>query len=540
MTSEYLLKYIFYRNKLSLIKNKLIVNKEIVIRSINSAVDFAVLHDGKLIELQKEKDNNKFNVGDIFIAKIKKTITGLNAAFVNVGYEKDAFLHYHDLGPKVKTLMKFTKLVSDGKITNYSLEKINFEKEIDKQGKIDDVLSPNQTILTQIIKEPISTKGPRISSELSFAGRFLVLIPFSNRISVSQKIKSKKERDRLKKLIEEFRPKGFGVIIRTVAQGKKIAELEKDLQSMYNQWLTLCSKINGAKTPSRILSELNRSSSILRDLFDDQFKGVYCNDKNLCYELKDYIQQIAPKKKSVVKFYKSDKPIFEHFKIERQIKSAFGRTVSMSKGAYLIIEHTEALHVIDVNSGNRSNKSENQEDTALEVNLIAATEIARQLRLRDMGGIIVVDFIDMLRHENRRKLFNHFKSEMESDRAKHKILPPSKIGLIQMTRQRVRPEMNIVTKEDNPNGIGKVEAPIVVIDKINNSLEKIINNTYVTKKNLKLHVHPFIAAYLTKGLFSKRVKWLIKYKKWIKIIPRDAYTYLHYRFFNAKGKINNY
>ncbi len=212
------------------------MNKEIVIRSINSAVDFAVLHDGKLIELQKEKDNNKFNVGDIFIAKIKKTITGLNAAFVNVGYEKDAFLHYHDLGPKVKTLLKFTKLVSDGKITNYSLEKINFEKEIDKQGKIDDVLSPNQTVLTQIIKEPISTKGPRISSELSFAGRFLVLIPFSNRISVSQKIKSKKERDRLKKLIEEFRPKGFGVIIRTVAQGKKIAELEKDLQSMYNQW----------------------------------------------------------------------------------------------------------------------------------------------------------------------------------------------------------------------------------------------------------------------------------------------------------------
>ena len=346
---------------------------------INSAVDFAVLHDGRLIELQKEKDNNKFNVGDIFIAKIKKTITGLNAAFVNVGYDKDAFLHYHDLGPKVKTLLKFTKLVSEGKITNYSLEKFNFEKEIDKKGKIDDVLSPNLTILAQIIKEPISTKGPRISSELSFAGRFLVLIPFSNRISISQKIKSKKERDRLKKLIEENRPKGFGVIIRTVAQGKKIAELEKDLQGLYNQWLKLCGKINGAKIPSRILSELNRSSSILRDLFDDQFKGIYCNNKELCYELKDYIQQIAPKKKSVIKYYKSDKPIFEHFNIERQIKSAFGRTVSMSKGAYLIIEHTEALHVIDVNSGNRSNKSENQEETALEVNLIAATEIARQL-----------------------------------------------------------------------------------------------------------------------------------------------------------------
>ena len=516
------------------------MNKEIVIRSINSVVDFAVLHDGKLIELHKEDENSKFKVGDIYIAKVKKTISGLNAAFVDVGYEKDAFLHYFDLGPKVRTLLKYLRLVKDGKITNYTLENFNFEKEIDKSGKIEDILTPNQTILTQIIKEPISTKGPRISSELSFAGRFLVLIPFSNRISISQKIKSKKEKDRLKSLITEFKPKGFGVIIRTVAQGKKTSELNKDLQSQFNQWLNLCKKINGAKTPSRILSELNRSSSVLRDLFDDQFKGVYSNDKSLCYELKDYIQQIAPKKNSIVKFYKSDKPIFEHFKIERQIKSSFGRTVSMSKGAYLIIEHTEALHVIDVNSGNRSNKSENQENTALEVNLIAASEIARQLRLRDMGGIIVIDFIDMIKHENRIKLFNHFKSEMENDRAKHKILPPSKIGLIQMTRQRVRPEMNIKTIEDNPNGIGKVEAPIVMIDKINNSLERILNNKFITKSKLKLHVHPFIAAYLTKGLISQRVRWYLKYKSWVKVIPRDAYTYLHYRFFNIKGKINNY
>ena len=343
------------------------MNKELIVRSINSAVDYALLQEGRLIELQREKDNNKFGVGDIFISKIKKTISGLNASFVDVGYEKDAFLHYHDLGPRVKSLIKFTNLVSDGKITNYSLEKFKFEKEIEKQGKIDDVIKANQNLLVQIIKEPISTKGPRISSELSFAGRFLVLIPFSNRISVSQKIRSKDERNRLKDLIEEFRPKGFGVIIRTVAQGKKTAELSKDLQGLYNQWINLCKKINGSKVPSRILSELNRGSSILRDVFDEKFKGVYCNDKSLCYELKDYIEQIAPDKNSIVKYYKSDTPIFEHFSIERQIKSAFGRTVSMSKGAYLIIEHTEALHVVDVNSGNRSNKSSNQEETALEV-----------------------------------------------------------------------------------------------------------------------------------------------------------------------------
>lgn len=516
------------------------MNKEIIIRSINSAVDFALLHDGKLIELHKEKDNSKFNVGDIFIAKIKKTITGLNAAFLNVGYEKDAFLHYHDLGPRVKSLIKFTNLVQEGKLKNFSLAKFNLEKEIDKKGTIESVIKPNQTLLVQIIKEPISTKGPRISSELSFAGRFLVLIPFSNRVSVSQKIRSKEEKKRLKTLIDEIKPKGFGVIVRTVAQGKKTAELKTDLQNLKKQWISLCKKIIGAKTPSLMLNELNRTSSILRDLFDDSFTGVYSNNKDLCYEVKDYIKQIAPKKKSVVKYYKSDTPIFEHFKIERQIKTAFGRTVSMSKGAYLIIEHTEALHVIDVNSGNRSNKSSNQEETALEVNLIAATEIARQLRLRDMGGIIVIDFIDMTVAENRRKLFNHFKTEMESDRAKHKVLPPSKIGLIQMTRQRVRPEMNISTKEDNPNGIGKIEAPIVVIDKIENSLEKILKNSYVSKSKLKLHVHPFVAAYLNKGLVSIQLKWFFKYNHWIKIIPRDSYTYLHYRFFNAKGKINNY
>ncbi len=512
------------------------MNKEIVIRSINSAVDFAVLHDGRLIELQKEKDNNKFNVGDIFIAKIKKTITGLNAAFVNVGYEKDAFLHYHDLGPKVKTLLKFTKLVSEGKITNYSLEKFNFEKEIDKKGKIDDVLSPNLTILAQIIKEPISTKGPRISSELSFAGRFLVLIPFSNRISISQKIKSKKERDRLKKLIEENRPKGFGVIIRTVAQGKKIAELEKDLQGLYNQWLKLCGKINGAKIPSRILSELNRSSSILRDLFDDQFKGIYCNNKELCYELKDYIQQIAPKKKSVIKYYKSDKPIFEHFNIERQIKSAFGRTVSMSKGAYLIIEHTEALHVIDVNSGNRSNKSENQEETALEVNLIAATEIARQLRLRDMGGIIVVDFIDMNQAENRKKLFTAMKDFMKEDRAKHKVLPPSRFGLIEITRQRVRPEMNIKTVESCPacNGKGEVEATVLIVDEIEDKLNHAL--TVDKEKQVSICVHPFIAAYLCAGFYSIRMKWFFKYGKWVKIRPIYAYHLIQYAMFDKNDE----
>ena len=511
------------------------VNKELIIRSGHDAVDFALLKDGKLIELHKEEEKNSdFLVGDIFIAKIRKPVAGLNAAFVNVGFEKDAFLHYHDLGPGLASYLKFIKLVSAGKIKDFSLKNFQFEKEIDKDGAISDILSANQSILVQVVKEPISTKGPRISSELSFAGRFLVLVPFSDRISISQKIEEKEEKDRLKKLVHAVKPKGFGVIVRTVAEGKKTAELEKDLQNLLNRWTAMCKKLPTAHHPSKVLGELNKASSILRDVFNDTFTGIHIDDEELYQQTKDYLAEIAPTKQNIVKLYQSnDIPIFEKYHIERQIKTSFGRTVSMSKGAYLIIEHTEALHVIDVNSGNRSNKATNQEDTALEVNMIAAGEIARQLRLRDMGGIIVIDFIDMQNPDNRQVLFNFLREEMSDDKAKHKILPPSKFGLVQITRQRVRPEVNIETREENPNNLtSDIDAPIQIIDKITFALEKIIQD----HKKVKLNVHPFVAAYLKKGFPSLRSKWFFEHKKWVKIIPRDAYTYLEFHFYDNHGK----
>ncbi len=511
------------------------MNKELIIRSSSDDVDFALLKDGKLIELQKEGDDNKFSVGDVFIAKIRKPVAGLNAAFVNVGYEKDAFLHYHDLGPKLPSVLKFIKRVSTGKLKDYSLKNFPFEKDIDKHGNIAETIKPNQSLLVQIVKEPISTKGPRISSELSIAGRYLVLVPFSDRISISQKIQSKEEKDRLKRLVKSITPKGFGVIVRTVAEGKKVAELDKDLQNLYDRWTTMCQKLQKAHHPSKVLGEMNKASSILRDIFNDTFSSITVDDETLYEQIKDYLHEIAPKKESIVKLHQSKVPIFEKHGIERQIKTSFGRTVSMSKGAYLVIEHTEALHVIDVNSGNRSNKAKNQEDTALEVNLIAATEMARQLRLRDMGGIIVVDFIDMGKAENRRQLFEHLKEEMKDDRAKHKILPPSKFGLIQITRQRVRPEMNIKTRESNPNNINgkEVEAPIGIVSKIKHDLDQIIKKDY---KSVTLNTHPFIAAFLTKGIPSIRSKWFFEHKKWLKILPRDAYTYLEYHFKDKNGK----
>lgn len=510
------------------------MNKELIIRSNSDTVDFALLKDGKLIELHREREEESgFQVGDIFVAKIRKPVAGLNAAFVNVGFEKDAFLHYHDLGPNLKTLLKFSKLVSAGKLKDYSLKNLPFEEEIDKDGTITEVLSANQSLLVQIVKEPISTKGPRISSELSLAGRYVVLVPFSNRISISQKIESKEEKERLKRLVQSIKQKGFGVIVRTVAEGKKVAEIDKDLQNLMAKWNAMCKKLVTAHHPSKILGEDNRASSILRDVFNDTFTGIHTDDEDLYYQAKDYLQEIAPSKVSIVKHYQSKElPLFEKYNIERQIKTSFGKTVSMSKGAYLIIEHTEALHVIDVNSGNRSNKAQNQEDTALEVNMIAAAEIARQLRLRDMGGIIVVDFIDMGNPENRKKLYDFLREEMSDDKAKHKILPPSKFGLIQITRQRVRPEVNIKTREEDPNNENaEIEAPILVVDKIKASLERIIKDN----KKVVLNAHPFVAAYLTQGFPSLRTKWFLEHKKWIKIIPRDAYTYLEYHFFDDKG-----
>jgi ribonuclease G len=510
------------------------VSYELFIRSSSQEVDFALLKDGKLVELHKENEDTKFSVGDIYLAKVRKTVPGLNAAFVNVGYEKDAFLHYHDLGPRVNSLVTFIKRVSTGKLRDFTLKDFPLEKEIDKNGSVSQVLKSNQSLLVQIVKEPISTKGPRISSELSIAGRYIVLVPFSDRVSVSQKIESKEEKNRLIRLIKSIRPKGFGVIIRTVAEGKKVAELDRDLQNLVDRWTAMCKKLRGAHHPSKVLSELDRGASILRDIFNDQFSAIHIDDETLYLQIKDYIQEIAPKQENIVRLYDSKVPIFEKFGIERQIKTSFGKTVSSTRGTYLVIEHTEAMHVIDVNSGNRSSKSRSQEETALEVNMIAASEVARQLRLRDMGGIIVVDFIDMGKAPNRKKLYNHLRDEMSDDRAKHKILPPSKFGLVQITRQRVRPEMNIKTREENPNvgTDGEIEAPIIQVQRITEDLERLFKKDY---KKLTLNTHPFIAAFLTKGFPSVRTKWFMKHKKWVNIQPRDAYTYLEYHFYDKDG-----
>jgi ribonuclease G len=510
-----------------------VANKDLIIYVGVSEVSLALLEDKQLIELNKEKRNIRFSVGDVYLGKVKKIMPGLNAAFVNVGYERDAFLHYLDLGAQFRTQLKYytTAVQRQGRVS--PLNKIKSEEDIDKDGKITDVLNAGQTVLVQITKEPISTKGPRLASEISLAGRNLVLIPFSDKVSISSKIESAEEKNRLKTLVQSIKPKNYGVIVRTVAEGKKVATLDAELKELVKRWESAFNSIKKeTKTPRLFIGEMNRTSTILRDMLNVTFNSIHVNDPVFAEDVRRYIREIAPEKEKIVKVYQGTLPIFDHFGVNKQIKALFGKTVSFKHGAYLIIEHTEALHVIDVNSGNRSRSGNDQEANALEVNMEAATEIARQLRLRDMGGIIVVDFIDMQSADNKQLLYDKMKEIMGNDRTKHNILPLSKFGLMQITRQRVRPEMNIVTDEKCPScqGTGQTRPTILFTDDLEKALAFIVDK--IKTRSIILNVHPYVASFLKKGIFPLYRKWNFKYKIFLKVQAVTSYHMLEYHFYD--------
>jgi len=468
------------------------------------------------------------------VGKVKKLMPALNAAFVNVGHKKDAFLHYLDLGVEFNSLLYFQKQVEDKKKIP-QVQRMKLQPDIDKDGSITDVLKVGQEILVQIAKEPISTKGPRLTSEISFAGRFMVLIPFLNRVSVSQKIKSREERARLRQLVQSIKPKNYGVIIRTNAEGKRVADLDAELKALVKRWEDNIGKIQKAKAPTLVYEETGRTVALLRDIFSPSFEQIHVNDKDVSKELSEYVSLIAPDRKNVVRNYRGGLPILDNFGITKQVKSLFGKTVTFKNGAYLIIEHTEALHVIDVNSGNRNKSKLGQEESAYEVNLAAAEEIARQLRLRDMGGIIVIDFIDMSKGEHRNKLLSKMQELMSKDRAKHNILPLSKFGLMQITRQRVRPEMEIATSEVCPTcfGKGKIKSSILFTDTLEGKIDYLVKKLKV--KKFSLHIHPYVAAYVQQGLFSLKYRWRKKFNAGIRIIPDQNLGFLQYVFYDKDG-----
>lgn len=510
------------------------MTSELVVDVQSKEITIAVLEDKKLVELQQESLEGSFAVGNIYMGKVKKLMPALNAAFVDVGHKKDAFLHYLDLGVEFNSILYFQKLVEDKKKIP-QLQKMKLQPDINKEGSISDILKVGQEILVQVAKEPISTKGPRLTAEISFAGRFMVLIPFIDRVSVSQKIKSREERGRLRQLIQSIKPKNFGVIIRTNAEGKRVADLDAELKVLVKKWEDNIGKIQKAKAPTLIYEETGRTVALLRDIFSPSFEQIHVNDREVARQIAEYVSIIAPERKNIVKEYNGALPILDNFGITKQIKSLFGKTVTFKNGAYLIIEHTEALHVVDVNSGNRNKSKLGQEDSAYEVNVAAAEEIARQLRLRDMGGIIVIDFIDMSKAEHRNKLFSRMQELMANDRAKHNILPLSKFGLMQITRQRVRPEMEVTTSEVCPTcfGKGKIKSSILFTDTLEGKIDYLANNLKV--KKFSLHIHPYVAAYVQQGLFSLKYKWKKKFNVGMKIIPDQKLGFLQYIFYDPEG-----
>ena len=511
------------------------MKSELIVNVSPTDISTALLEDGRLVALQKEKRDAAFAVGNLYVAKVKKLMPGLNAAFVNVGYDKDAFLHYLDLGSQFSSYSQFVKEAFENKNKAADISKAKRLPDIDKHGTITDVVEQGQQIIVQVEKEPISSTGPRLPTEISFTGRYMVITPFGDKISISQKIKSSEEKQRLRKIIESIRPKNFGVIIRTSAEGKKVAELNHEMKTLVKSWEDALAKAQRSEAPALIYEEESRAVGEIRDIFSPSFENIYVNDADVFDQIHNYVSLIAREKSDIVKLYTSDAPIFDHFNITKQIKTSFGKTVSFKSGAYLIIESTEALHVIDVNSGNRSKNSDNQESNALDVNLRAADEIARQLRLRDMGGIIVIDFIDMALSEHNQQLYEHMRKAMAGDRARHNILPLSKFGLMQITRQRVRPALDIVTSESCPscNGKGEVQPSLLFTDMLKDKIDYVTNTLGV--KKFIMYVHPFVDAYLKKGLLSLYTRWRWEYGfTKFKIRPDQSLAYLEYKVFDPK------
>ena len=510
------------------------MTSEVIIDARPKEISIALLEDKCLVEYQNEPREASYAVGNIYAGKVKKLMPGLNACFVDVGSEKDAFLHYLDLGLQFSSYEKYLKQVASDRKKLYPIQKATIQPTLPKEGSIQNILKVGQEIMVQVVKEPINTKGPRLTCELSFAGRYMVLIPFGDKVSVSSKIKRGEERSRLKQLVQSMKPKNFGVIVRTVAEGKKAAELDQELKVLLKRWEDAISKVQKTtERPQLVFEEQTRAVALLRDLFNPTYDGIHVNDPEIYNQIHDYVSLIAPEKASIVKLYKGNVPIFDNFDVTKQIKSGFGRTVNYKRGAYLIIEHTEAMHVVDVNSGTRIKKENGQEANALETNLGAADELARQLRLRDMGGIIVVDFIDMNLAEDRQLLYERMCENMKKDRARHNILPLSKFGLMQITRQRVRPAMDVAVEESCPtcHGTGKIKSSILFTDQLESKIDRLVNKIGI--KRFTLHVHPYVAAFINQGVISLKRRWQLKYGLGVRIIPNQKMAFLQYEFYDS-------
>ena len=511
------------------------MKSELIVDVQPQEIAIALTEDDRLQEVSREKRNqDNFAVGNIYYGRVKKVMPALNAVFVDVGHEKEAFLHYLDLGSQFRTLQTYvTKAVSDRRRMPV-ITKTQRQPEVGKEGQIADVLKVGDPILVQVSKEPINTKGPRLTAEISIAGRNIVLMPFADGVMVSQKIKREAERQRLKQLMLSIKPAGFGIIVRTVAEDKRVAELDNELRLLVERWEQTVKSLQQKEPVSLVSEEMGRTLGIIRDVLSPDFTSIQINDKDTYEDVRHYLELIAPESAKIVKLYQGTQPIFDHFDITRQMKTGLGRTVGFKHGGYLIIDKTEALFSIDVNSGSKK-IYEDQEENAFQFNMLAADELVHQLRLRDIGGIIIVDFIDMDDKGHQQELYDYVRKLMDRDRAKHNVLPLSKFGLMQITRQRVRPAVEVEVMETCPTcmGKGKIQPSILFTDQIAEACEHMYEHH---GRGLKLHLHPYVYAYVSRGwLFSLKAKWQRQYG--VKVVENQSLGMLEMRFLNAKGKI---
>lgn len=511
--------------------------KDLVVDAGKSEVRIALMENHRLIELSKDSNQGQsFGVGDVYLGRVKKILPSLNAAFVDIGDSKEAFVHYLDLGLYFGAFDKFVKQSNSNRNCGELFSGIELGKPLAKEGRIEDHLKQGQMVMVQIIKEPISTKGSRLTAEISLAGRNIVLLPFAEKVSISQKIESREEKRRLETLVKSILPKNYGAIIRTAAEGKNASVLVGELKSLIEKWESSWSKVSRSKGVELLFTEYSKTTAILRDLLNETFTNVYVNDPKVYEETRKYVSLISPEQEKIVKLYEGKEPIFDHFEVTRQIKSSFGKVVPMKQGAYLVIETTEALNVIDVNSGIRV-KTSDQEENSFEVNKLAAEEIARQLRLRDMGGIVIVDFIDMDTAEHRNELYRYMMELMQPDRAKHNVLPLTKFGLMQITRQRIRPVTEINTTEKCPlcHGTGKISSTVVIDEQIARQIAYYVDEKHIDKLTLRLS--PILGAYLSRGFNSFVRKWRKQYKCKLKLVEMTEFSILQYEFYNEKGEV---
>jgi len=512
-------------------------DKDLIVDVNATEVHIALMENHRLIEYNTESSaGNKFTVGDVHLGKVKKILPNLNAAFVDIGDKKEAFIHYLDLGLYFSAFDQFVRESNGNTNLKDLYSRIQIGEPLPKEGRIEEILRPGQMIVAQIVKEPISTKGSRLTAEISLAGRNIVLLPFAEKVSISQKIGSKEEKRRLETLVRSILPKNYGAIIRTAAEGKNAATLVGETEALIEKWENSWKKIAKSKTVQLLFTEYSKTTTVLRDLLNDSFSNIWINDERVAEEARKYVSLISPEQEKIVHLYEGKQPIFDHFEVTRQIKGSFGKVVPMRQGAYLVIETTEALNVIDVNSGIRT-KTSDQEENSFEVNKIAAEEIARQLRLRDMGGIVIVDFIDMETNEHKNALFKYMQELMEDDRAKHNVLPLTKFGLMQITRQRIRPVTEINTAEQCPvcHGTGKIHSSVVIDEEIERKIA-----FYVIEKGIRsivLKTSPILGAYLKRGLFNSYLsKWRKRYKVKLELEEVTDYTVLQNEMFNEKGE----